>query len=453
MTNNLIPQEAEAAVVGIILIDPNAVITAAQHIGPGDFGTPVYRRIAEAAWYWLGQRTPPTSALILERLRATAQWSDFATPHTVCGQDFQALLMSVPNSDASFVAHHAREVARYSVRRKGIDASARVGRMFADMAMDDAELQSEQAKMMGDVFTGAETRPADIGGILDAHEEKIQAQARGEAVPEAIRTRLAWLDSATGGIYRGQVWVITGPYKGRKTTFAHNMVLAAAMSGHPVSVFTNGDSTRRDTSLRFVAMVMNLIAIEERWPEYNPVSAATLRNHLRNEQYNALRARAVAIVKALPLRLYDAGDGIGDLKITERLILRDKAMHGTEVSMYDYAQTIKEGRGDYEKTVLFASWAQNVIGDDMALLALSQQNEQAVMGAYKDSYSPGTKGGGALPAAANVLITLEHTAPYLKATLKLARDAESLPDPVSHTLVPASGLILESKPQIARYLS
>jgi hypothetical protein len=141
--------------------------------------------------------------------------------------------------------------------------------------------------------------------------------------------------------------------------------------------------------------------------------------------------------------LYDAGDKIGDLKTAERVIMRDKAIHGTRLFIYDYAQTIRQGSGDYEKTVIFANWMQNTIGDDCAMIALSQQNEQAVMGQYKDSYSPGAKGGGALPAAANVVVTLEYKAPDLEIRLRLARDAESQPEPVIHKLVPASGLLLD----------
>lgn len=436
-------QQAEAAVIGACIADPNAIVFVAGEVKPDDFTVPVYNWVARAIWSCFETRTPPTMAAVIETLQTQGRWSNVTTKTAVSMADIDGVLQSVTDSDVQYAVHNARLVRDAAFRRRGHASIIKAAEYFKDRNLTPNDVQIKVLTAVGHVFDGRASRDAGISSIGEEERGRLGSMTDGDL--PGVSCGIGWLDGLTGGFLPAETWVIAAPYKMRKTTVALNMVLSAARAGAPVSVFTVGDSSRDSTYRKLLSMVMNQLMIgDPQASERQPVSSKTLQYRLRDAYYNTLKDRASAILEAYPVRLYDGRDLVGSLNETARILRRDAAMYGTRVFVYDYAQAANYGTNDYERTTYFAGWTQQIVGElGVTGIAVSQLNEATVNAGSSDSYSPGAKGGGALPAMANVFLVTRYEEPTLTVELKLARDTR-MGDKVTHTVCPPSGLILDA---------
>jgi len=438
----IINKEAEAATLGACLYDPNTIVFVASVCAPGDFLIPINRWVAEAIWWCFENRVPPTMAAVIDRLSSVGRWSDGnGRKDAVAMPDIDAMLRSISETDVEYAPNNALAVREAAFRRDGKAALEKAAKMFSDQNTRADDIHRTVLRMVGNVFDGRGQRDASVASISEEEQNRIAKMSDSDL--SGVTCGIKWLDDLTGGFAPSESWVVAAPYKMRKTTLVLNMILAASSSGAPVSCFTVGDSTRDATYRKLLAIEMNRLMIE-RNVEFSAqvVSSKTLQYKLRDTFYSELREAADARLSRLPIRLYDGRDYIADLGETARVLRRDAAMYGTRIFVYDYAQACGHGKDDYERTTFLANWTQQVSGElGLTSIIISQLNENAVRTNDGTEYSPGAKGGGALPAMANVFLTVAYQEPIITITLKLARDVR-MNDKVAHKLNPASGLIL-----------
>lgn len=437
----LVNKEAEAAVIGACMADPNTIVFVAPEASPQDFTVPVNRWMAESIWWCFDNRIPPTMSAVIDRLIATKRWSDTVNKSAVTMGDIDAVLATVAESDIEYAPQNARLIRMSAFRRNGHLELERGAKLFDDTSRQVDEIQRDVLRLVSNVFEQRGNRDAAIVSV--GNEERARIEKMSDNELPGVSCGIKWLDEFTGGFLPSETWVIGGAYKMRKTTLLLNMVLKAAQVA-PVSVFTVGDSSRDATYRKLAALQMNRMMIDEHWQDLETVaSSKTLQYRLSRPEYQDLRDRAEAIIDGLPIRLYDGRDMIADLNETSRLIRRDVALYGMRVFSYDFAQSNRHGQDDYEKTMFISAWAQQLCGElGITGVILSQLNE-ATINSKKESYSPGAKGGGALASMANVFLVTSYLAPFLKIELKLARDSQ-MGDKVVHKLNPPSGLVLDS---------
>lgn len=428
--------DAEQAVLGAILIDPNLIVPAAEDINPSDFATPVNAWIAQAAWSCLERKTPPTVPALIEELKSAGRWSETPTRDAVVYADFQSVMRHATDVDVAFVKQHVRIIRELAFRRRGDERLRRAAQLFLDQKLTPEDIQSSCNSIIGDVFNRRDARDPALTSIAAGDDARIEHGSTTD-----IPCGLTWLNDYIGGLLPSENWVIDGPYKSRKTTVLLNILLSAAQVC-PVSIFTNGDSTRESTYRKLLSMTMNRLALARGWEEYKVLSAQALGYKLNDERYVQLKKSAQEVLGRMTIRIYDGRDLVGNLNEVSRLLRRDCAIYGTRVWAYDYAQTVNHGITDYERVTYYATWCQNVNGElGCTSISLSQVSEAGINGTG-DGYSPMSKGGGALPAMANVYLKVSYNEPNIKVKLKLARDAPQ-GTAVEHRCNPASGLILD----------
>lgn len=431
---------AEAVVLGACLSAPDTIVSVSQETRPSDFTVPVFSWIADALWRCLEEHTPPTLAVVIGQLEAGRRWAgERPSRDGVCYEDIRKCVAASSDTDIEFARQNARLIRKAAFRRNGHQAVSQAARIFLDSDLDETSIQQRVSSAIEQSFDGVSSRSGDIASIEEEEQKRLASPRDQNGIPSGLE----WLDDLTGGLYPSENMVIAGAYKGRKTTVTLNMVLAAAAAGYGVSIFTNGDSTRDATYRKLIALEMTrrMIGNDQFRSE---VSAKTLQHPLTVPIYAALRSQVVAYLRTLaPIRIYDGRDMIGNLAEAGRILRRDALLYSVKMAVYDYAQTIVHGQSDYEKVTYYVGWAQNITGElGIPMITISQLSEESVKGNMPGSYSPGAKGGGALPAMANVFLVTKYLAPHVSIELKLARDARS-GDKVSHRLAPASGLILD----------
>lgn len=431
----------ESLVLGACLVDPDAIVFVSDVTSPKDFFIPANRWIADAIWECLTHREPPTLGAVITRLQAAGKWSDRVAPDKICRNDLDSAILAVSDGDVEHVVTNSKLVREAAFRRNGKKVLLGLSDTFSNLQLPADEIQKRVNDGVGKIFDGSGERDSSLASIGEEEEKRIASMADGEL--PGVTCGLAWLDELTSGFLPGETWIIAGAYKQRKTTAMLNMVLAAAQTGAAVTVFTNGDSSRGSTYRKLLSMMMNQAMVSDPGGYPTTVSSTTLQYRIKDERYAFLKQVCQDKLYQLPIRLKDGRDGVGDLRECTRILRRDVALHGTRIFVYDFAQTINYGANDYDRTTHFSSWIQNMAGETGATgIGLSQINEQTIVNG-EDGYSPGAKGGGALPAAANIFLVTSYQEPLLTIKLKLARDSQ-MGKKFSHRVNPASGLILDT---------
>ena len=220
--------EVEQAVLGGMLIDPEALTTAVAHLTPDQFYDPRHHHIFDAAHDLFSAGRPVDLITITEALKARGEYERV-------GGVYLTDLTTRYDGWAGNVAYHARIIAEKAMRRRLITTmTGVVGKAF-DETEDIFDLLDESGRAVNDISFG-------VGGARsDVHVRHAVAEAllrvddwrRGESTdfaPSGIYS----LDRKNGGF----------PISELTTLAAFSGMGKTALMGECVGNIANGEITR-----------------------------------------------------------------------------------------------------------------------------------------------------------------------------------------------------------------
>ena len=309
--------EAEQAVLGALLIDPDAIIKVAPITRADDFYLEKHAWIFEAAYALHERREPIDFLTIVSELERRGKLSDVGGAAYIT-----ALINAVPT--AVHVEHYAQIVERTSTLRRLISASGEI----AGLAYDGAE---------------------EIDAVIDHAEQVIFAVAQRRMTREMIPMRLAVnqffdrldyvqkhqgeilgvstgfidLDRLLGGFQPSDLVIVAGRPGSGKTAFALSIIQhAALLKKKRIALFSLEMSAEQ--------LVQRLVAGKAK------IDSQDLRiGRIRDDQYSEL-------VKATG-ELSEAQIFIDDSAVVTPLEIRAKARrlqseYGLDMVVIDYLQ-------------------------------------------------------------------------------------------------------------------
>ena len=225
--------ESEEAVLGSILIDPDAIYRV------GAFLTDVDFYIVKHQWVWaaalaLQQRREPIDFVTITRELATAgQLDELGGPAYI-----SHLINVVPT--AIHAEGYGRIVERAAMRRRMLTAASEIATLAYDEALDIAEARdrAEQA-----LFAVGQQRDAnDLQPILDiirAYYDRIEYLYEHRDEPLGIPTGFLDVDKLLGGLQKSDLIVVAARPGCGKTSLLLNIALNAARRFHQrVAIFS-----------------------------------------------------------------------------------------------------------------------------------------------------------------------------------------------------------------------
>jgi replicative DNA helicase len=230
----LLPQnvEAEAGVLGSLLIDPEAIVQVAEFLKPDDFYREAHRSIYQAALDLYESGEPADFITLCDELARRGKLDEIGGTAYV-----GSLANQVPTSRNAL--HYARIVERTAILRRLIHAAGQIAGVAynepdADAAMEQAE------KLIFDVSQRATRTDFDsIGDILRAYIDKLDAlhEHRGDIV--GVGTGFSDLDKMTGGLQKSDLLILAARPSVGKTAMALSLAHNAALKfGQAVAVFS-----------------------------------------------------------------------------------------------------------------------------------------------------------------------------------------------------------------------
>ena len=232
--DKLVPHnlEAEQAVIGGLLIDPDAIIKTAPIVKSEDFYLEKHAWVFDAISSLHERREPIDFLSVISELERQNKLNDVGGPAYIT-----ALINSVPT--VVHIEHYARLIERTSVQRKLISAAGQI----AEMAYDGSE---------------------EIDALIDHAEETIFAVAQRRLTRDMVPIRIAVdrfldqldyvqkhqgeligvpsgftdLDRLLGGFQPSDLIIIAGRPGSGKTSFALSVMLNAAQKHKRVALFS-----------------------------------------------------------------------------------------------------------------------------------------------------------------------------------------------------------------------
>jgi len=225
--------EAERAVLGGILLDPEAATRAIEVVLPEAFYHPAHARIYRAMIALFSKHEPIDVMTLSEEMRKSGDLESAG------GISFLTELVdSVPS--AANIEHYAKIVLDKYILRQLIGASTDISRECYRAEHDAGTILDEAEQK---IFRVSESRVsqgfAHIKDILKERFEEIQRVHESRESVTGLSTGFIDLDKYTAGFHPGDLVIVAGRPSMGKTSFALNIAQHVSLdSKRPVAIFS-----------------------------------------------------------------------------------------------------------------------------------------------------------------------------------------------------------------------
>lgn len=225
--------EAEQAVLGSLLIDPDAMLDVSEVLTAADFYRPAHRWTYEAMTALYGRQAPLDTLTIAEELTRLGKLDDAGGYPALFD-----LMNAVPTSIN--VDHYAALVAEKAARRRLILAAGQVAKAAYDETRPIADVQAAaESAVMGAAHA------TENGGIQSARRamsdyiDDFMADVASPQTPRVVASGLIDLDRLMGGMEAPHQYILAGRTSMGKSALMLGMVLnAVARQGKRVALFS-----------------------------------------------------------------------------------------------------------------------------------------------------------------------------------------------------------------------
>ncbi len=350
--------QAEASLLGAMLLAQGAIDAALELVAPEDFYKPAHGHVFEAIATLYAQGEPSDPVTVADELSRAGVLDAIGGPALLI--TLQAGTPSIGNA-----ARYARIVADHAQLRRMIRVAGDIAEMGYGLpddvagAVDAAEQMVFALRPRSDVPT-AHAISDILGAWLDVIEAKVAAGGR-------IDHPLGWvdLDLALGGRHPGRLIVVAGRPGMGKSSLAGAMATNVAAMGEAVLVFSI-EMSREEMVGRMVAAEAGLVGSDVTQRDWDRIAAAMA----------PLSGLPLDIVDTTPVTLLSVRAGI-------RRAVASRGQLGLVI--VDYLQFMSGRKGAENRQVEVAELARGLkllsreMGVCIVLLAQLNRNLEARM--------------------------------------------------------------------------
>jgi replicative DNA helicase len=313
-------EDAEQAVLSAMLMDQDAIVTAAEMVDDSMFYAERHRRIFRSM-VAITER-----GSVVDPLTLSEELSRKGELEAAGGKDYIGYLVdAVPT--AANVEYHAEIVREKAVLRQLIQVSTQIvhdafsGQSTAAELLDQAEAK---------IFHVSQQRKPDgfmrIKELLWPTMERIEALQRGGKTITGVASGFDDLDEMTSGFQAADLVIVAARPSMGKTAFCLNVAQHAAIEDHvPVAFFSLEMSKE--------SLVQRMLTSEAR------VDSQRLRRGLLRDDEFPMLARAAGILSAAPIWIDDTpGITLLEMRSKARRLMADS---GIGMLIVDYLQLMQ----------------------------------------------------------------------------------------------------------------
>ncbi len=316
--------EAERAVLGALMIDPDAIIKIANFLRAADFYRERHGWIYDAMLTLNERREPLDFVTLVEELERQSRLEEIGGPTYLSD-----LISSTPT--AIYVDHYARIVERTAVLRRLISAAGQIAELAYDESQD-VDVVVDRAEQI--VFGVTESRIhrdlMPIRAIIGDVVERIDFLTRNRDALMGVPTGFTKLDEILGGLQKSDLLIVAARPGMGKSSLALSIGLNAARRNKArVAMFSLEMSNEQ--------LVQRLLAME------TAIDSHRLRlGHVYEDEWPIL-VEAANQLAATPFFLDDTpAASVTDVRTKARRLY---AENGLDLIIIDYMQLMSGSTG------------------------------------------------------------------------------------------------------------
>ncbi len=314
--------DAEASLLGAILIDSDAIVKIADAVRVDDFYDPKHQRIYEAIVQLYDKHSPIDVLTLADQLRGTG-FLDFAG-----GPSYLTELTNyVPT--AAHAEQYAEIIAQKALRRRLIKASQHIADLSYDEGRTLQELIEQAESQLFDVSQQHITHDiTSLETILGESFERLDELHRDKGKIRGVATGYKDLDNILAGLQRSDLIVLAARPSMGKTALALNIAHNVALSTKETVLLFSLEMSKEQLVDRMLAM-------------QSGVDAWSLRTgNLSDSDFEKI-GEAMGVLSEAPIYIDDSpGITVGDLRTKAR---RENHQHPLGLIIVDYLQLMSGG--------------------------------------------------------------------------------------------------------------
>ncbi len=314
--------EAEQAVLGSLLIDPDAIIKVASYLRASDFYRERHEWIYSALLTLHERREPADFVTLVDELERNEQLEAIGGPVYIT-----ELINSTPT--AVYVDYYARIVERTAILRRLIGAAGKIAELAYDESndVDDVVDRAEQI-----IFGVSESRIhrdlTPISTIMADVVDQIDFLARNQNRLMGVPTGFVMLDKMLGGFQKSDLIIVAGrPGMGKSSLGLSIAQNAARRYNARVAIFSLEMSSEQ--------VVQRLLSVEA------AIDSHRLRLGQIYEEEWPILLEAANTMAASSIFIDDTpGASVMEIRTKARRLY---AEHGIDLILIDYMQLMSGG--------------------------------------------------------------------------------------------------------------
>ena len=349
--------EAEMALLGSIMLRPEALYDVMEIITHDSFYSEKHRIIFETMMELFSKRSP------IDLLSVSAKLSEKGWLDQIGGNTYLTEIVNVVPSSAN-IGHYAEIVQKKYMMRRLIDASDHISQIGYDEAKELEEMLDNAEKKLFDVTNfGTAHRFIPIKDELSEAWERLDRIHTDGSGLRGIQTGFTDIDNRLSGLQKSDLVILAGRPSSGKTTFALDIARQAAVNHNvKVGIFSLEVSSQQ--------LVDKMLAAQSN------VNAWNLRTGKlsRQNDFDLLREGLDKLSKA-PIHIDDQpGNTLLKMRSVARRLKSEK---GLDLIVVDYLQLIvpAQSKNDnlVQQTTEISHGLKNLARElNIPVLALSQ---------------------------------------------------------------------------------
>lgn len=353
---NLIPQniEAEEAVLGAVLVNPNVLTKVVEFITPECFYKPAHRYVYEAMIQLFNQNERIDIVSVSDVLNLNSKLELIGGRAFINDLSFKTIT-------TANIEYYAKIVQEKSVKRALINAGSEIVSFGYDLNPTDESLNSAE-KLIFDIASKKTTKDmSHVRDLVLSSYEKIEYRYNHRDEMTGVPTGFFDLDNMTSGLQRSDLIILAARPSMGKTAFALNIAQNVAIKAKtPVAIFSLEMSKEQ--------LVQRMLCSEAE------VDSQKIRTgNMQRKDWDKL-ANSMSDLSEAPLYIDDtAGCTLTDLRAKcRRLVMEEKNLG---LIVIDYLQ-LMEGSGKEERIQQISAISRGLKGLarelNVPIIALSQ---------------------------------------------------------------------------------
>ncbi len=391
--------EAEEAVLGSLLMDPEAITKVASFLRPTDFYRDKHAWIYEALLNLHERNEPPDPLTVADELDRMGRLSEVGGPAAI-----SELLMRVPT--ALHVEYYARIVERNAILRRLILAAEQIAQLAYQESEADVEEIIDRAEAI--LFAVSQHRltgaMVPIQQILGEFYEQVE-RLYLERQPVGLPTGFVDLDRLLGGFQPGDLIILAARPSMGKTAFALAITENVAIQHGARVAFFSLEMSAEQIAMRLVASQTGIGAQRLR---VGPISEGDLE---RIGQAVDILSRTRIFVDETP--------ALSPLEVRTKA-RRVASEHGLDLVVIDYLQLMRSGTRAENRVQEISYISRSLKGLARELrvpvLAISQLSRQVEMRQEKRPLLSDLRESGSIEQDADVVMFIYRDEVYNKNT-------------------------------------